>query len=100
MLKKLLTIIVSIFIFGNINPVEAGPFTCAAGMAFYATCQTACNAGWVTCMGASGLVAGTTGPVGWWAWATSAAGACSAVQGVCMGACAVTAASMCAAPVP
>eukprot|EP00984_Skeletonema_dohrnii_P013082 scaffold5388_cov151-Skeletonema_dohrnii-CCMP3373.AAC.2 len=68
---------------------EAGPITCAA-------CYTACNAGYVTCMSASGLVAGTTGPVGWWAWATSAAAGCSAVQGVCMAACAASA----AAPTP
>mmetsp|Transcript_11582 Transcript_11582/g.17357 ORF Transcript_11582/g.17357 Transcript_11582/m.17357 type:complete len:89 (+) Transcript_11582:108-374(+) len=72
-----------------LNQSEAGPITCAA-------CYTACNAGYVTCMSASGLVAGTTGPVGWWAWATSAAAGCSAVQGVCMTACAASA----AAPTP
>ena len=38
-------------------------------------------------MSGSGLVAGTTGPVGWWAWLTGAAAACSAGQGVCMAAC-------------
>ena len=29
-----------------------------------AACYTACNAGYVTCLAASGLVAGATGPVG------------------------------------
>mmetsp|Transcript_16384 Transcript_16384/g.33349 ORF Transcript_16384/g.33349 Transcript_16384/m.33349 type:complete len:83 (-) Transcript_16384:103-351(-) len=49
---------------------------------------------------AAGLVAGTTGPVGWYAWLTSAPAGCSAVQGVCMATCAATAAGMCAAPAP
>eukprot|EP00985_Skeletonema_marinoi_P024060 scaffold16464_cov117-Skeletonema_marinoi.AAC.2 len=40
-----------------LNQSEAGPITCAA-------CYTACNAGYVTCMTSSGLIAGTTGPVG------------------------------------
>ena len=67
-----------------LNVCEAGPI--AAGSAV-AACYTACNTGYVTCMAASGLVAGTTGPVGWWAWITSAAGGCSIVQGACMTAC-------------
>ena len=58
-----------------------------AGPIAWGACQTACNAGWVTCMSASGLVAGTTGPVGWWAWLTGAAASCSAIQGACMAAC-------------
>jgi hypothetical protein len=61
----------------------AGPLTVGA-------CYSCCNAGYVACMSASGLVAGTTGPVGWWAWLTSAAAGCSAVQGACMAACSAT----------
>ena len=89
-----------ILLSSHFRVIEAGVLTCAAGLAYYGTCQTACNAGYVACMTASGLVAGTTGPVGWWAWLTSAAAGCSAVQGTCMAACAVTAAGMCAAPAP
>jgi len=61
-----------------------------AGFATIGLCYTACNAGYVTCMSGSGLVAGTTGPVGWWAWLTSAAAGCSAVQGSCMAMCAAS----------
>eukprot|EP00569_Conticribra_weissflogii_P007441 CAMPEP_0171340656 /NCGR_PEP_ID=MMETSP0878-20121228/8717_1 /TAXON_ID=67004 /ORGANISM="Thalassiosira weissflogii, Strain CCMP1336" /LENGTH=106 /DNA_ID=CAMNT_0011842769 /DNA_START=219 /DNA_END=539 /DNA_ORIENTATION=- len=82
------------------NLVFGGPISCAAGIAYYGTCQTACNTGYVSCMAAAGLVAGTTGPVGWYAWLTSAPAGCSAVQGVCMATCAATAAGMCAAPAP
>eukprot|EP01068_Selenidium_serpulae_P015831 Selendium_serpulae@DN6247_c0_g2_i1.p1 len=82
------------------RPVEGGPLTCAGGIAFYASCQTACNVGYCTCMTASGLTAGMTGPVGWWAWLTGAPAACSVVQGACMATCAVTAGGMCAAPLP
>lgn len=46
--------------------VDAGPATCGL-------CYTACNAGYVSCMAASGLF----GAVG-----------CSATQGICMAACA------------
>ena len=63
--------------------VDAGPLTVGA-------CYTACNTGWVTCLGGYGIVAGTTGPVGWWAWMTSAPAMCSAVQGTCMAACTTT----------
>eukprot|EP00954_Amorphochlora_amoebiformis_P019352 1332038-Amorphochlora_amoeboformis.AAC.2 len=59
-------------------------------------CYTACNAAYCSCMASSGLVAGTTGPVGWYAWITGAAGACSAAQSVCM----VSCASLAAAPTP
>jgi hypothetical protein len=59
-------------------------------------CYTACNAGYVTCMSSSGLVAGVSGPVGWWAWLTGAAATCSAIQGTCMVACA----AVFAAPTP
>ena len=42
-------------------------------------CYTACNVGWGTCMAASGLVAGTTGPVGWWCcWMSCCMAACVA----------------------
>ena len=77
--------------------VEAGPI--AAGSAV-SLCYTACNTGYVTCMTGSGLVAGTTGPVGWWAWLTGAAASCSAVQGACMAGCAATGLAVTAAPTP
>merc|ERR1712110_1067178 len=67
-----------------------------SGPVAYAACQTACNTGYATCMAASGLSASGTGPVGWYAWLTGAAGACSAVQGACMAACA----SFLVAPTP
>ena len=63
-------------------------------------CYSACNAGYVTCMVSSGLVAGTTGPVGWWAWLTSAAAGCSAVQGTCMATCTVGGLTTAAVPTP
>lgn len=77
-----------------------GPLSCAAGVAYYGTCQTACNAGYVACLALAGVTAGAAGPVGWWAWLTSAPSACSAAQGACMATAAVTAAAMCAAPAP
>jgi hypothetical protein len=64
----------------SIASVSGGPI--ALGL-----CYTACNAGVVSCYGASGLVFGVSGPVGWVAWLTSAAAMCSAAQGVCMVAC-------------
>eukprot|EP00445_Apocalathium_hangoei_P033955 CAMPEP_0203961696 /NCGR_PEP_ID=MMETSP0359-20131031/92076_1 /ASSEMBLY_ACC=CAM_ASM_000338 /TAXON_ID=268821 /ORGANISM="Scrippsiella Hangoei, Strain SHTV-5" /LENGTH=147 /DNA_ID=CAMNT_0050896651 /DNA_START=89 /DNA_END=529 /DNA_ORIENTATION=+ len=52
---------------------------------FYAVCQGACSAVWVTCYTASGLVAGTvTAGVG----APAAALACNAACGACASACA------------
>ena len=90
-----------LFVFAQqVKEADGGVLTCAAGLAYYGTCQTACNAGYVTCLAVAGVVAGTTGPVGWYAWLTSAPAACSAAQGACMAACAVTAAGMCAAPAP
>lgn len=85
------------------NLVFAGPLA-------YAACQTACNSGAVTCYSLAGLTFGAatagaavTGPVGWWAWLTSAptstvaaAAACSAAQGACMAACT----SLLVAPTP
>lgn len=59
-------------------------------------CYSACNAGYVACMTASGLTAGVTGPVGWWAWLTGAAAGCSLTQGACMTACT----TLVAAPTP
>ena len=76
---------------------DAGPI--AAGSAV-ATCYTSCNAGYVTCMTASGLVAGTTGPVGWYAWLTGASATCSAVQAACMSACTALGLATAAAPTP
>merc|ERR1712129_256052 len=96
LLKKLLTLLSIIFIV----PSQAGVLTCAAGITYYGTCQTACNAAYATCLAASGLTAGVTGPVGWWAWLTSAPALCSAAQGAGMATCFVTAAGMCAAPAP
>jgi hypothetical protein len=76
---------------------QSGPVT-------YAACQTACNYGAVTCYSYAGLTFGVattvgviTGPVGWWAWLTTTptstlawAAGCSAAQGTCMAACAVS----------
>ena len=75
----------------------SGPI--AAGSAV-SICYSACNAAWVTCMTASGLVAGTTGPVGWWAWATGAVATCSASQGACMTACCAGGLAVAVAPTP
>lgn len=58
-----------------------------AGIVAQGVCYTACNSAWGTCLAASGLAMGGGGPVGWWAWLTSAAAACSALQGTCMAAC-------------
>lgn len=82
-------VLLALLLLLNGNQAQAGPIT--VGL-----CYTACNTAYVTCMGGSGLVAGTTGPVGWYAWLTSAAAGCSAAQGACMTVCAATA----AAPVP
>lgn len=77
--------------------VIGGPITAGSAVA---ACYTACNAGYVACMSGSGIVAGTTGPVGWWAWLTSAAAACSATQGVCMSACTAGGVAAAATPTP
>ncbi|CAG2105276.1 unnamed protein product [Medioppia subpectinata] len=53
----------------------------------YGLCQTACNAAWVACLASAGVVAGT---VTAGAGAPAAVLACNALQGVCMGSCAVT----------
>jgi len=79
------------------NLVEAGPIMAGSAVA---ACYTACNAGYIVCMTGSGLVAGTTGPVGWWAWATGAAAGCSVVQGACMTTCAAVGLAATAAPTP
>ncbi|RIB08799.1 hypothetical protein C2G38_1982314 [Gigaspora rosea] len=61
--------------------------TANAGPILYAVCQTACNAGWVACYAAGGLVAGTvTGGLG----APAAAILCNIAQGGCMAACAAS----------
>ncbi len=78
------------------NKAEAGIISCAAGLVYYGTCQTACNAGWVTCMSGAGLVAGATVGVG----GVVAAAGCSVAQGACMATCATTATAACAAPIP
>eukprot|EP00007_Cunea_sp_BSH-02190019_P002243 CAMPEP_0174229846 /NCGR_PEP_ID=MMETSP0417-20130205/731_1 /TAXON_ID=242541 /ORGANISM="Mayorella sp, Strain BSH-02190019" /LENGTH=72 /DNA_ID=CAMNT_0015307443 /DNA_START=187 /DNA_END=405 /DNA_ORIENTATION=+ len=64
-------------------PVRAGP-------ALVGACYTACNAGVVACYAAAGVTFGVAGPIGWWAWLTSAPTACSAAQGLCMASCAAT----------
>eukprot|EP00818_Percolomonas_sp_WS_P002785 CAMPEP_0117438958 /NCGR_PEP_ID=MMETSP0759-20121206/2323_1 /TAXON_ID=63605 /ORGANISM="Percolomonas cosmopolitus, Strain WS" /LENGTH=86 /DNA_ID=CAMNT_0005230669 /DNA_START=176 /DNA_END=436 /DNA_ORIENTATION=+ len=74
------SVILFILVTLMISFTEAGP---GAG----AACYTACNVGYATCMSSSGLTAGASGPVGWWAWLTSAAAACSSVQAACMTAC-------------
>ncbi|RUP43601.1 cysteine-rich protein [Jimgerdemannia flammicorona] len=53
----------------------------------YGLCQTACNAAWVSCYAAAGLVAGAaTGGLG----IPAAAIACNIGQGVCMASCAAS----------
>mmetsp|Transcript_28911 Transcript_28911/g.52373 ORF Transcript_28911/g.52373 Transcript_28911/m.52373 type:complete len:98 (-) Transcript_28911:121-414(-) len=78
------------------HQAQAGVFSCAAGLVYYGTCQTACNAGWVTCMSGAGLVAGVTLGIG----GVVGAVGCSVAQGACMAICGATATAMCAAPVP
>eukprot|EP00465_Bigelowiella_longifila_P000746 CAMPEP_0185280520 /NCGR_PEP_ID=MMETSP1359-20130426/66177_1 /TAXON_ID=552665 /ORGANISM="Bigelowiella longifila, Strain CCMP242" /LENGTH=56 /DNA_ID=CAMNT_0027875789 /DNA_START=648 /DNA_END=818 /DNA_ORIENTATION=- len=56
-------------------------------------------------MAAAGLTVGVpaaavTGPVGLWAWITSAAAACSVVQGSCMSSCTAVGLLTAAAPTP
>jgi hypothetical protein len=70
--------------------------TSNAGPVGVGLCYSACNAGYVSCLAASGIVAGTTGPVGWWAWLTGAGAACNATQGICMSACT----ALIVAPIP
>ncbi|CAG8544979.1 30828_t:CDS:2 [Racocetra persica] len=63
-----------------LSTTEAGPIT-------FILCQSACNAGWVSCYAAAGLVAGTvTGGLG----APAAALLCNVAQGACMAACAAS----------
>jgi len=83
------TLLVLALLLLSCNSVVAGPLAVGA-------CYSACNAGYVACMAGSGLVAGTTGPVGWYAWLTGAAASCSIVQGTCMAACT----ALLAAPTP
>lgn len=52
----------------------AGPIMAGSAVA---ACYTACNVGYVTCLASSGIVAGATGPIGWWAWLTGAPAGCS-----------------------
>ena len=80
-----------------IGTTLSGPV--AAGSAV-SLCYTACNAAWVACLSGSGIVAGTAGPVGWWAWATSATTTCSASQGACMSACVAAGLAATVAPTP
>ena len=63
--------------------IQCGPLTVGA-------CYTACNAGYVSCLAGYGIVAGSTGPIGWYAWLVSAPAGCSAAQAACMSACTVT----------
>ncbi|RIB08866.1 hypothetical protein C2G38_1982239 [Gigaspora rosea] len=74
-------LIVAIFLVLLLSSMaDAGPLT-------YILCQSACNAGWVSCYAAAGLVAGTvTGGVG----APAAAILCNVGQGACMAACAAS----------
>ncbi|VEN50320.1 unnamed protein product [Callosobruchus maculatus] len=70
---------------------QAGPI---GAIVAYGACQTACNAGYVTCCTAAGATAGTfTLGLG----IPAALAGCSVIQGVCMAACAGAAV---AAPTP
>ncbi|CAG8771382.1 36661_t:CDS:2, partial [Racocetra persica] len=63
-----------------LSTTEAGPLT-------FVLCQSACNAGWVSCYAGAGLVAGTvTGGLG----APAAALLCNVAQGTCIAACAAS----------
>ena len=62
---------------------QARIFSCAAAFAYCETCQTACNAGWVTCMSSAGLVAGATVGIG----GVVIAAGCSLLQCSCMNVC-------------
>mmetsp|Transcript_26749 Transcript_26749/g.39567 ORF Transcript_26749/g.39567 Transcript_26749/m.39567 type:complete len:97 (-) Transcript_26749:49-339(-) len=96
-MKFILNLFILLCLQACVKMTEGGPIVAGSGVA---VCYTACNAGYVTCMTASGLVAGTTGPVGWWAWLTSAAAGCSVVQGACMAACTAGGLATAAAPTP
>ena len=78
-------ILILSFILGSFG----GPLACGA-------CFTACNAGWVSCLAGYGIVAGTTGPIGWYAWLVSAPAMCSGIQSACMIGCG----TLCLAPTP
>ena len=77
--------------------IQGGPIMAGSAVA---ACYTACNAAWVTCLASYGIVAGTTGPVGWWAWLYTAPAVCSAAQGACMSACTAVGLSCVVAPTP
>ena len=76
--------------------------SCAAGMAAYGVCQTACNAGYTSCCSTCGVAAGTFSLTGVGAIAVGATclTACSLAQGACMASCATGVAGLCAAPAP
>ena len=76
---------------------NAGPIMAGSAVSF---CYTACNVGYVTCLAGYGIVAGTTGPIGWYAWFTSAPIACSLTQAACMSACTAGGVLSMAAPTP
>ncbi|GAX73322.1 hypothetical protein CEUSTIGMA_g776.t1 [Chlamydomonas eustigma] len=57
----------------------------ASALAAYGVCQSGCNAAWVFCCSAAGVVAGT---VTAGAGVPAAVAACSATQGACMSTCA------------
>ena len=77
--------------------VDAGPIMAGSAVA---ACYTACNAAWVTCLAGYGIVAGTTGPIGWGAWWASAPACCSAAQGACMSVCVAAGLATAVAPTP
>ena len=88
-MKSKSTVLVTLLIFllsNAIVPTQGGLLGLLAGVfGGYGACQSACNAGWVTCYAGAGLVAGTvTGGVG----APAAAIVCNAAQGTCMAGCA------------
>ncbi|RIB08800.1 hypothetical protein C2G38_319280 [Gigaspora rosea] len=76
--SKLITSIILILLLSSI--ANAGPIV-------YIACQSSCNAGWVACYAAAGLIAGTvTGGLG----APATAILCNIAQGTCMAACAAS----------
>ena len=70
------TFVVAILLLCCVARVNAGPIS-------WATCQTACNGGYVTCMSLGGLIAGVLAPPA----LVGVAASCSSAQGACMALC-------------
>ena len=76
---------------------HAGPIAAGSTIAY---CYSLCNVSYVSCLAYYGIVAGTTGPIGWWAWIVAAPTWCSGLQGACMSGCTVVGTAAAMAPTP